>query len=104
MIFVGQFLRLTWLFASLCQRLTSDLIRQEVESIAGHVPQSESHASSEQTPGSLLPQDDSHAVDGPAVTVSVSLTLQTHLHQVDWCTNQHLKEDSLKGQTMKIIK
>lgn len=89
-------LKLTWLFAALGQSLSSDLVRQEVESIAGYVPQGKGQPSSEQTPGSLLLQYDSNTMKGSTVSVSSCLTLQTHLHQVNGCTNKHLKADQVK--------
>ena len=89
--------KLTWLFASLSQSPSSDLIRHKVESMAGYVPQGEGQPSSVQTPGSLLPQDDTNTVNGSTVSLSCCLTLQTHLHQVNGCTYKHLKADQVKG-------
>lgn len=92
-------LKLTWLFGGLSQSLSSQLVRQKVESIARYVPQGEGQPSSEQTPGSVLLQDDGNTVNGPTVSVSSCLTLQTHLHQVNGHTNTYLKADQVKGQS-----
>lgn len=101
-------LRLTWLFAVLGQSLSGDLVRQEVESITGYVPQGEGQPSSEQTPESVLLQDDGNTVDGSTVSVNSCLILQTHLHQVNGCTNKHLKADQVKesvhqNEAMRIL-
>ncbi len=90
-------LKLTWLLAGFSQSAANDLVRQEVKSIAGYIPQGEGQPSSEQTPGSLLLQDNSNTMNGSTVTSCSCLTLQTHLHQVNRCTNKHLIADQVQG-------
>lgn len=90
-------LKLTCLFATLCQSLSSDFIRQKVESITGNVPQGEGQPASAQPPGSLLLQDDRDTVNGSKVPASSCLPLQTHLHQVNGYGKNHLTEGNVKG-------
>lgn len=89
-------LKLTWLFAALSQSLSNDFVRQEVDPIAGYVPQGQGQPPSEQTPGSFLLQDDGNTVKRSTVSVSSYLTLQAHLHQVNRCRKKHLKADQVK--------
>ncbi|PWA33002.1 hypothetical protein CCH79_00016855, partial [Gambusia affinis] len=66
---------------SMAKGLTSELIRQEIESVARYVPQSQSRRSSIETPEPLLLEYDCHTVYGSTVPLGRCLTLQTHLHQ-----------------------
>lgn len=75
-------LSLTWIFASGRQSFSRELIRQEVESKAGDVPQDVGHASSIQTTHSFALQDYSNTMNRSTVSLRGCLTLQADLHQV----------------------
>lgn len=89
-------LQLTCPLAFFSQKPAGDFVRQEVDSIAGYISQGKSQPPSKQSPWPLLPQDDSHTVNGTSIPVTTNpspalgLGLQAYLHQVNRRSNHHL--------------